>query len=87
MGKIDGILDHFMEHMYVLQLISEVEYKKLSCEREIVADFLQKSQKSSWKLWNEEGEYILSTVFAIFCMNILDLPDFKYSKAKAKEFC
>ncbi|MHC6198658.1 prenyltransferase/squalene oxidase repeat-containing protein [Elizabethkingia miricola] len=67
-----------------LRLISEVNAKNCHV-KEIVADFLQKSQNPVGS-YGIEGEYILSTVFAIFCMNILDLPDFKYLKQKAKEF-
>ncbi|MDV3928938.1 prenyltransferase [Elizabethkingia anophelis] len=67
-----------------LRLISDVNTKNWHV-KEIVADFLQKSQNPDGS-YGKEGEYILSTVFAIFCMNIINFPSLKYIKRKAKEF-
>lgn len=53
--------------------------------KEKTLDLLQKSQNLNGS-YGKEGEYILSTVFAIFCMNILDFPDINYLKQNAKEF-
>lgn len=57
-----------------------------SCKvKEKILNFLQKSQNPNGS-YGKDGEYILSTVFAIFCMNIIDCPDIKYLKQEAKEF-